>query len=160
MSAKLSRVRLYLMRSAYLFNAVVIGFGAWSELTNQRRLIIGGKPWDLIYGIAFSLYAAYALLMLLGVRFPVRMLPLLLLQIIYKTIWLIAVGYLLWSAGRLNPTAIESIKFFASIVVLDLIVIPWPYVFEKYAKTIFKPEGEQRSSSKEQATGAGASTGG
>jgi len=148
------------MRSAYLFNTVVIGFGAWSELTNQRRLIIGGKPWDLIYGIAFSLYAAYALLMLLGVRFPVRMLPLLLLQIIYKTIWLIAVGYLLWSAGRLNPTAIESIKFFASIVVLDLIVIPWPYVFEKYAKTIFKPEGEQRSSSKEQATGAGASTGG
>src|SRR5215471_9036878 len=39
MSGKLSRVRLYLMRSAYLFNAVVIGFGAWSELTNQRRLI-------------------------------------------------------------------------------------------------------------------------
>ena len=152
MSRELSSVRLYLMRFAYLFNAIVIGFGAWSELINQRKLINEGKPWDLVYGVAFSLYAAYGLLMLLGVRFPVRMLPLLLLQIIYKTIWLIAVGHLLWSVGRLNPTAIGSIKFFASIVVLDLIVIPWPYVFDKYAKAIFRPEGKQRSPSKEQAT--------
>ena len=90
MSRELSSVRLYLMRFAYLFNAIVIGFGAWSELINQRKLINEGKPWDLVYGVAFSLYAAYGLLMLLGVRFPVRMLPLLLLQIIYKTIWLIA----------------------------------------------------------------------
>ena len=108
---------------------------------NQRRLIYRGKPWDLIYGIAFSLYAAYALLMLLGVRFPVRMLPLLLLQISYKLIWLIAVGYTLWSSGHLNPDAIGTVKFFASIIVLDLVVIPCPYVFEKYAKAIFNLEG-------------------
>ena len=159
MSGELSKVRLYAMRSVYLFNAIVIGFGAWSELTNQRRLINGGKSWDLIYGIAFSLYAAYALLMLLGVRFPVRMLPLLLLQILYKTIWLIGVGYPLWSAGRLNPAAIGSIKFFASIVILDLIVIPWPYVFEKYAKAIFKIERKQGPPSNEQATARPASIG-
>lgn len=138
------------MRFAYLFSAVVIGFGAWSELINQRRLIDGGKPWDLIYGIAFSLYAAYAPLMLLGVRFPVRMLPLLLLQISYKLIWLIAVGYTLWSSGRLNPEAIGTMRFFAAIVVLDLVVIPWRYVYEKYTKPIFNIEDKQTSLSKEQ----------
>jgi hypothetical protein len=89
--------------------------------------------------VAFSLYAAYAPLLLLGVRFPLIMLPLFLLQILYKLIWLIAVGYSLWSAGRLNAAAIGSIKFFASIVVLDFIVIPWPYVLEKYAKAQRRP---------------------
>jgi hypothetical protein len=33
-SGELSTFRLYAMRFVYLFNAVVIGFGVWSELTN------------------------------------------------------------------------------------------------------------------------------
>jgi hypothetical protein len=148
-----------MMRFVYLFNAIVIGFSAWSELLHQRKLITEGKPWDLIYGVAFSLYAAYALLFLFGVRFPLRMLPLLLLQILYKLIWLIAVGYPLWSAGRLNPAATGAIKFFASIVALDLVIIPWPYVFEKYARALFRLEGTRGSPSKTQ-TGAGASIAG
>ena len=131
-----SKFRLYAMKFVYLFNAAVIGFSAWSELLRQERLITGGKPWDLIYGIAFSLYAAYALLLLLGVRFPLKMLPLLLLQLFYKSIWLIAVGYPLWSTGRLNPAAIESIRFFSAIVALDLLVIPWPHVFDNYFRAL------------------------
>ena len=159
MNAEVSRVRLYVMRFVYLFNAIVIGFSSWSELIHQRELISGGNPWDLIYSVAFSLYAAYALLFLFGVRFPLRMLPLLLLQILYKLIWLTAVGYALWSAGRLNPAATGAIKFFASIVALDLVIIPWPYVFEKYARALFRLEGTRGSPSKTQ-TGAGASIAG
>src|SRR5262249_15912185 len=159
-NGELSRVRLYVMRFVYLFNAIVIGLSSWSELIHQRELITGGKPWDLIYGVAFSLYAAYALLFLVGVRFPVKMLPLLLLRILYKLIWLIGVGYAVWSGGRLNPAATGAIKFFASIVAFDLVVIPWPYVFEKYARAIFKLEGKRGSSSNEQASATGASIGG
>ena len=147
MNGELSRVRLYAMRLVYLFNAVVIGFSSWPELMHQRELITEGKPWDLVYGVAFSLYAAYAMLFLLGMRFPVRMLPLLLLQILYKLIWLIVVGYALWSAGRLTTAATGSIKFFGSIVALDLVVIPWPYVFGKYARELFKLERKRQSAS-------------
>jgi len=142
------------MRLVYLFNAMVIGFSSWSELIHQRQLITQGKPWDLIYGVAFSLYAAYAMLFLLGMRFPVRMLPLLLLQILYKLIWLVVVGYALWSAGRLNTAATGSIKFFASIVGLDLVIIPWPYVFEKYARILFRLGDPLGSPTKTHATGA------
>lgn len=155
MTGELSKGRLYAMRSLYLFTAVVVGFSVWPVVINQGRMINGGKPWDLIHGIAFSLYAAYASLMLLGVRFPMRMLPLMLLQPFYKLIWLIAVGYPLWAAGRLDPGTIGVIKFFAIVVVLDLVVIPWPYVFEKYAKAIFKLEGKRGTSAKEQASAAG-----
>jgi len=136
MTGELSRVRLYSMRSLYLFTAIVVGVSVWPEVINQGRMIASGKPWDLIHGIAFSLYAAYAPLMLLGVRFPVRMLPLLLLQLLYKLIWLVGVGYPLWSAGRLNPEVIGVIKYFSIIVILDLIIIPWPHVFETYVKPL------------------------
>jgi hypothetical protein len=97
--------------------------------------------------------------MLLGVRFPLRMLPLMLLQLFYKLIWLIAVGYPLWSTGRLAQGALGVIVFFASIVVLDLVVIPWPYVFEKYAKAIFKREGQRGLSAAEQTRAPRASIG-
>jgi hypothetical protein len=54
----------------------------------------------------------------------VRMLPLPLLQILYKMFWLIVVGSALWSAGRLNPAVIGTMEFFASIVALDLVIVP------------------------------------
>ena len=134
MSTKPSTFRLYAMRFLYLFNAVVIGFVAWPSLIDQARLIYEGNAWDLMYGVAFSLYAGLALLMLWGVRFPVRMLPLLLLQVLYKMIWLIVAGYAFWSAGRLTPGVTNTIEFFASIVVLDFAVIPWPYIFHNYVR--------------------------
>jgi hypothetical protein len=154
-SGELSTFRLHALRFVYFFNAVVIGFGAWSELINQVRLINEGKPWDLIYGIAFSLYAGFALLMLWGVRFPVRMLPLILLQILYKMIWLIVVGYALWSAGRLNPAVIGTIEFFASIVVLDLVTIPWPYIFENYLRAMLRREPKSEPSSNRETSAPG-----
>jgi hypothetical protein len=127
MKRELSPIRLYSMRFFYLFNAVVIGAGVWPELMNPR------KPWDLIHSIAFSIYAGYSLLMLLGVLVPIRMLPMLLLQLLYKLIWIAAVGLPMWSAGHLNQVS-GTIRFFATIVVLDLAIIPWRYVFGNYRK--------------------------
>jgi len=125
MNRQLSPIRLYSMRFFYLFNAIVIGAGAWPELINSRA------PWDLIHSIAYSIYAGYSLLMLLGVLVPVRMLPLLLLQLVYKVIWIAAAGLPMWSAGNLDQVS-GMIKLFAAIVVLDLAIIPWRYVFGNY----------------------------
>jgi hypothetical protein len=149
MSRQLSTLRLNSMRFLYLFTAVVVGISAWPAVINP------GKPWDTLQGVAWSFYAAYSLLMLLGVRFPVEMLPLMLLQLFYKLIWLIGVGYPLWSAGHLAPMASGALKSFTIAAVLDLIVIPWPYVFENYVEAIFKLGAKYESLSKEQATAAG-----
>ncbi|MGC9972123.1 MAG: hypothetical protein ABSE56_16205 [Bryobacteraceae bacterium] len=138
MNRDLSTVRLYSMRFLYLFNGIVLGIGAWPEIINP------GKPWDLIHSVAFSLYAAYSLLMLLGVRLPIRMLPLLLLQVLYKLIWLAGVAYPMWSAGHLDLVS-GTVKLFAIVVVLDLTVIPWPYVFQNYVRSVFKGEGKHAS---------------
>ena len=69
MNRQLSPVRLYSMKFFYLFNAIVIGAGAWPQLMNPP------KPWDLIHSIAFSIYAGYSLLMLLGALVPTECCP-------------------------------------------------------------------------------------
>ena len=117
---ELPTIRWYAMRFAYLFTAAVVGFSAWPELINQGRMISPGKPSDLIHGVAFRFYAAYPVLFLFGVRFPLKMPPLALQQLFYKTVWLVGVAYPLWSAGRVNPEVRGVFRFFPSIVILDL----------------------------------------
>ena len=129
MSDDVSTFRLYLLRFTYLMNFVGLGFIVWPQLINHP------KPWDPLHGVAFSFWAALSVLMGLGLRYPLQMLPLLLLQLFYKLIWLTAVAFPLWQAGR--PSAMTT--NFVIPVVIDLIVIPWPYVFAHY----FKKRGER-----------------
>ena len=128
---QLTKVRLYAMRGLYLLTGILLGTDVWPALINRV------KPWDPLHGVAFSFWAAYSLLMLLGVRFPVRMLPLMLLQLFYKVTWLVAVGWPLSAAGNLSPIASDVMMACAIGAALDLVIIPWPYVFQTYVKGIF-----------------------
>jgi hypothetical protein len=125
MKSDVSRLRSFFLRFLYLFSAVVVGFAAWPQVFHQEQ------PWDLMHSIVWTLYAAFSCLMLLGVMIPLRMLPLLLLQLLYKTIWIVAVALPLWLDGHLAMISATMI-FFAIIVILDLAVIPWKFVFLNY----------------------------
>jgi hypothetical protein len=128
MPQEVSLFRLYLMRSLYLLNFVLLGMDVWPGLINH------GKPWDPMHGIAVSFWAALSALSGLGIRYPLRMLPLLLMQLFYKSVWLLAVGLPLRSAGQLDPLAAQLFSVCAIGLVVDLIVIPWPYVLAHYLK--------------------------
>jgi hypothetical protein len=137
MSRELSKLRLYSMRFLYLFTNVLVGVSAWPALIKPE------KTWGILEGVAWSFYGAFSLLMLLGVRLPTRMLPLMLLQLFYKLIWLVGVGYPLW-ARHLDPGAVGAVQTLAGAAILDLIIIPWPYVFENYFKALFKLQANQQ----------------
>ncbi|OLD62099.1 MAG: hypothetical protein AUI33_13825, partial [Ignavibacteria bacterium 13_1_40CM_2_61_4] len=102
------------MRFVYLGNFVFLGLNVWPAIINHEG------AWDPVKGVAFSFWAALSLLSGLGIRYPLKMLPLLLLQLLYKSIWLIAVYLPLRSAGQ--STELTRIMFIG--VVVDLIVIP------------------------------------
>lgn len=59
------------------------------------------------------------------------MIPLLLIQFGYKLIWLIMVGYPLWSANHSAPFS-ELTRANLIGIILDLILIPWPYVIKNF----------------------------
>ncbi|SRR6266511_1514968 len=123
-SPEVSTFRLYLLRTLYLLNFAGLGLVVWPELINH------GKLWDPLAGVAFSFWATLALLCGLGLRYPLQMLPMLLTQLVYKSIWLSAVMLPRWSAGRSTPMT----KDFIIGAIADLIAIPWPYVLANYVK--------------------------
>ena len=127
MTEEVSKFRLYLMRVLYLLNFVMLGLQVWPELINPD------KPMAPLVGVAFSFWAALSTLSGLGIRYPLKMLPMLILQLFYKSVWLLAVALPLWSAGRLD-SASELTRIFVGGVVVDILVIPWPYVLSNYVK--------------------------
>jgi hypothetical protein len=130
---ELSKLRLNVMRAVYLLTFLGLAPYAWQEIV---------RPGDLepMRGVAISFWAAYSTLMLLGVRYPVKILPLLILQLFYKSIWILGVAFPLWSGDRMDTGTADMLRRFSFAVIVDLIVIPWPYVLKSYLKDFFKIE--------------------
>ncbi len=125
---EVSTVRMYALRVLYLLNFVGLGSMVWPAVLSPA------EPLGLLDGVAFSFWAAFSALMGLGLRYPLQMLPLLLLQLFYKVVWLLAVALPLRSAGQWDPRAAGLTKTFVIPVVLDVLVIPWAYVLANYIK--------------------------
>lgn len=125
-----SKFRIYLLRVFYLLIMVLLGIEVWTEIFTHKGL------WQPLPGVAFSFWAAFSALSVLGILHPLKMIPVLLMQFSYKLIWLIIVAYPLWSANQLTGSPVQGLTEANSIgIVLDLLVIPWPFVFNNYFLT-------------------------
>lgn len=117
-----STFRLYLMRLLYVLNFVLFGLDIWPDLISHAG------AWDPLKGVAFSFWGALSLLSGLGIRYPLAMLPLFFMQLSYKAIWLLAVALPQWSVMQ----STELTQAMLVGIVLDIVVIPWPYVIANY----------------------------
>src|SRR5208282_1618931 len=124
MPGDISILRLYVMRFVYLLNFALLGLDVWPEVLRHQG------TWDPVKGVAFSFWAALSVLSGLGLRYPLKMVPLLLLQLVYKAVWLVAVALPMWSVVRSTDLG----HAMAIGVVVDLVCIPWPYVLAHYVK--------------------------
>jgi hypothetical protein len=125
MDSGVSLVRLYVLRATYLL--LVVGLGAMivPPLVNHETIARGVIP---------SLLGAVWLLAFIGLRYPLQMLPLLLFEFAWKTIWLFDFGLPQWSAGKMPPTFADDFQAILAGVILMPIVIPWGYVWRHYVK--------------------------
>ena len=122
---RISLLRLYALRAGYLLLVVGLGLTIWPGMIHHER------PWTLMQGVVRCMLAAMSALALLGLRYPIQMLPLLFFELAWKSIWLIVVAYPLWSAHRMDPDTLET-AYECLIAVVFVIVIPWPYVVAHY----------------------------
>jgi hypothetical protein len=82
-------------------------------------------------GIAGSVYVSFGLLAILGLRAPLKYVPILLLQLVYKVVWFVGVILPLLVSGRFPSYAIPIALIFATYIIGDLIAIPFSYVFAR-----------------------------
>ena len=121
--------RLYLLRALYLIIVVGLGIEIWPGIIHHQT------PWELMYGVVQCVLAAVSLLAILGLRYPLQMLPLLLFELVWKSLWLLVVAVPLWSAQQMDARTWET-AIACLMGVIFLIAIPWGYVWANY---VMKP---------------------
>jgi hypothetical protein len=74
------------------------------------------------------------LLACFGLRYPLQMLPILLFELAWKTIWVVDYGLPQRMAGVNTPVFNDDFKAIAYAPLLLILVIPWGYVWRHYVK--------------------------
>ena len=128
---EVSLFRLNLLRALYLFIVVGSAIFRWPEVIQQ--VIYQEKDWERMEGVVVCMLFAFSALSVLGLRYPLQMLPLLLWELVWKSIWLIVVALPLWSAGQMDE-ATWATTWNCLIVVIVPFIIPWRFVFDHYVK--------------------------
>jgi hypothetical protein len=122
----LSLTRLHLMRAGYALMAVGLVVVKWPLLPEAADL-------PLYEGVTLCLLTAMSLLAILGLRYPVKLLPLLLFESAWKLLWLGLVALPRATSGGMDA-ATTAVAVNCSLVVVILAVTPWGYVWRRYAR--------------------------
>ncbi|MDQ0120994.1 hypothetical protein J2T22_004207 [Pseudarthrobacter defluvii] len=123
-TAELPVYRLHMMRCGYLLMAVGLMIVKW-PLLPQAALM------PLMDGVVVCILTAMSLLALLGLRYPVAMLPVLLFEVTWKLLWLgiVALPHLIADdMDRATADLLFSVLFVTAI----LAVTPWGYVWKRF----------------------------
>ncbi len=124
-----STIRLYVLRATYLLITVGLGVEIWPLILRSATV-----PPEHMQGVVRAVLGAVSVLSTLGLRYPLRMLPLLLFELTWKTIWVVAIGLPLWRSGRLDAATAET--WFACLMGLVIfpVAIPWGYIVRHYLR--------------------------
>jgi hypothetical protein len=118
--------RLYLLRASYALLAFVQGYKTWSAILRHTG------PWQLWDGIDHSFFGALTVLSLLGLRYPIRMMPLLVYELTWKLIWTLAIFLPLYLGHRVDPDNADSFLSISIAIVIVPLILPWGYIWKNY----------------------------
>lgn len=123
---QVSLFHLYALRALYFMIALFL------LSTIGPRLM--EPPPTLMTGAARALFTALGLLAALGVRYPLQMLPIMLFEFAWKSLWMVFIGLPLWADGQLDADNAETFKAVLAGVILCPIAIPWRYLWVNYVR--------------------------
>jgi hypothetical protein len=115
------------MRGGYLLMGVGLALVKWPLLPESGAL-------PLYEGVTLCLLTAMSLLAFLGLRHPVKLLPLLLFESAWKLLWLGLIALPKAITGDLDAATTETLLN-CSLVIVILAVTPWRYVWRTYARS-------------------------
>jgi hypothetical protein len=120
------RMNIYLLRLPFTLMFVFLTFESWSTIIRHTGL------WDGTRAAAWCMWASYSVISFIGILKPLKMLPIVLFEIVYKVTWLLIVAYPLWVKGELKGSAVEGMANVYIWVVLPVVAMPWRYFFYNY----------------------------
>jgi hypothetical protein len=127
-------VRWRWLKAMYVYTLAIsggVGLGM-ILLPGTIQSIFRFPPQDpVVLGLCGSLFLALGLVSALGLRSPLKFAPVLLLELVYKPVWLVAVALPLFLKGQFPFYVVFISVVFITFIIGDLIAIPFSYVLSK-----------------------------
>lgn len=124
--------RMWGLRVIFAAMAIILGFKQW------YYILEGTADWSSWKGLGHSMLATLALLAIAGVFHPLKLIPVMLYEMAWKTVWLLVVALPAWSNGQPVPTIVNVSSSMIGIAVL-IILMPWQYVWWRYVSQPIEP---------------------
>src|SRR4051794_12320440 len=120
------RVNVYLLRLLFTLMFLFVTYDSWSHILTHTG------PWDNTNAAAWCMWGSYSFI---GILRPLKMLPIVLFEIVYKVTWLVIVAYPLWIKNELIGSPAEGMTRVFVWVVFPIVAMPWRYFFRTYILT-------------------------
>ncbi|WP_331346213.1 hypothetical protein [Cellvibrio sp. UBA7661] len=120
-----TKVQMILLRAMYLLVVVGLGLTIWPSIIVPETRVT--DPHSVIQ----SMLGAFSLLALVGLRYPLQLLPILLFELMWKTLWVLVFALPVWLQTGLDEYAKGVLFACVMGIVLTPFVIPWRYVMAK-----------------------------
>jgi len=119
-------INVYLLRLLFVLMVAFVATDAWNTILMHEG------PWNHREAAAWCMWASYSLLAILGVFYPLKLIPIVAFDILYKLVWLAIVAYPLWRTNTLVGSPAEEMTYAFLWVVLPIVAMPWGYAFKRY----------------------------
>jgi hypothetical protein len=124
--AGVPRINIYLLRLLFTLMFFFLSYEAWNHI------FIHKGPWDNTNAAAWCMWGSYAIISFIGIIRPLKMLPIVLFEIVYKLAWLAIVAYPLWAKNELAGSPAEGMARVFIWVILPIVAMPWGYFFRTH----------------------------
>ena len=112
------RINIYFLRLLFLLMLIFLGRDSWTYILTFKG------SWNPTDAMVWCVWASYSVLAILGILHPLKMIPIILLEIFYKVLWLIIVAYPLWRSNQLIGSSAEGMTIAFLWVALPIIALP------------------------------------
>lgn len=119
-------INIYLLKLLFTLMFIFLTYDSWTHIFHHKG------PWDPANSAAWFMWGSCALIAGIGIRRPLRMLPIVLFEIVYKTAWLVVVAWPLYQRNELTGTPAEAMAGNFMLVILPIVAMPWRYFFRTY----------------------------
>lgn len=123
---EVSTLRLWILRATYALIFVGLALLIWPLIVRPPAGL------ERMRGVVWSMLTAVSLLAALGIRHPLKMLPVLFFELVWKVVWMVAIGLPARASGTLTGPMNETFFEVLFGIVLVPLVLPWGWVWRHY----------------------------
>lgn len=123
---EMSKRRLWVLRSMYLLLVLGQLFTIWPGILFPAQRTADS------YSVVSAFLAALSIVALLGIRYPTKMLPILLFELLWKAVWMLAFALPALLHETLDDYAASVLIAVGFGLIITPIAVPWKYVVLQY----------------------------